>query len=127
MPFISYSLNPGCWHPVNTEVHSPKSPPAGAPQSFFYLTGQWLLNAMSFPSGLDGKKSACSAGDSGSIPRLGKSPREGSGYPLQYSYLESSIYSGAWWAIVYGSQIVQILDWEGLLENGMAIHSNILT
>ena len=43
-----------------------------------------------FPGGLSGKESACSAGDLGSIPRLGRSPREGKGYALQYSNLENS-------------------------------------
>ena len=33
------------------------------------------------------KKSACNAGDLGSIPGLGQSPREGNGNPLQYSCL----------------------------------------
>ena len=33
-----------------------------------------------------GKESACSAGDPGSIPRLGRSPGEGIGFPLQYSW-----------------------------------------
>ena len=32
-----------------------------------------------------GKESACSVGDLGSIPGLGRSPGEGKGYPLQYS------------------------------------------
>ena len=32
-----------------------------------------------FPRGSDGKESACSAGDPGSIPGLGRSPGEGSG------------------------------------------------
>ena len=32
------------------------------------------------------KESACNAGDPGSIPGLGKSPAEGIGYPLQYSW-----------------------------------------
>ena len=32
--------------------------------------------------GSDGKESTCSAGDLGSIPRLGRSPGEGKGYPL---------------------------------------------
>ena len=44
---------------------------------------------MGFPGGLDGKESACNAGDLGSIPGLGRSPREGKGYPLQYSGLEN--------------------------------------
>ena len=33
-----------------------------------------------------GKESACNAGDAGSIPELGRSPGEGIGYPLQYSW-----------------------------------------
>ena len=33
-----------------------------------------------------GIESACSAGDPGSIPGLGRSPREGNGNPLQYSW-----------------------------------------
>ena len=32
------------------------------------------------------KKSACNAKDLGSIPGLGRSPEEGNGNPLQYSY-----------------------------------------
>ena len=37
------------------------------------------------------KESACSAGDLGSIPGLGRSPGEGKGYLLQYSVLENSM------------------------------------
>ena len=44
-----------------------------------------------FPGGSDGKKSACNAGGPGLIPGLGRSPGEGSGYPLQYSVLENSM------------------------------------
>ena len=32
------------------------------------------------------KESACNTGDPGSIPGLGRSPGEGTGYPLQYSW-----------------------------------------
>ena len=38
--------------------------------------------------------------DTGSIPGLGKSPREGHGNLLQYSCLENPGDSGAWWATV---------------------------
>ena len=55
-----------------------------------------------FAGGSDGKKSACNAGDSGSIPGLGRSPGEGNGDPLQYPCLENSMDRGAWWAIVHG-------------------------
>ena len=43
-----------------------------------------LILRRGFPGGSDGKESACTAGDSGSIPGLGRSPGEGNGYPLQY-------------------------------------------
>ena len=48
------------------------------------------------------KESACSAGDPGSIPGLGKSPGEGNGDPLQYPCLENLTDRGAWWAAVHG-------------------------
>ena len=35
-----------------------------------------------FPVGSDGEESACDVGDPGSISGLGRSPGEGSGYPL---------------------------------------------
>ena len=44
-----------------------------------------------FPGGSDGKESACNAGDPSSIPGLGRSPGEGTGYPVQYSGLEDSM------------------------------------
>ena len=44
---------------------------------------------MLFPGHLDGKESASNMGDPGSIPGLGRSPGEGDGHPLQYSYLEN--------------------------------------
>ena len=43
-----------------------------------------------FPGGSDRKESACSVGDPGSIPGLGRSPGVGNGYLLQYSGLENS-------------------------------------
>ena len=39
-----------------------------------------------FPSGSNGKESACNAEDSSSIPWLGRSPGEGNNYPVQYSW-----------------------------------------
>ena len=44
----------------------------------------------------DDKESACSAGGLGLIPVLGRSPREGKGYPLQYSCLENSMDRGGY-------------------------------
>ena len=44
---------------------------------------------MGFPGSSAGNESACNAGDVGLIPGLGRSPKEGKGYPLQYSGLEN--------------------------------------
>ena len=48
------------------------------------------------------KKSACNAGDPGSISEPGRSPEEGNGCPLQYSCLENHMDRGAWWATTPG-------------------------
>ena len=42
------------------------------------------------------------AGDMGWIPGLGRSPREGKGNSLQYSFLENPMDRGAWQATIYG-------------------------
>ena len=54
-----------------------------------------------FPGGSDGKESAYNA-DLGSISGPGRSPGEGSGYPLQYSCLEKATDRGTWWSTVLG-------------------------
>ena len=43
-----------------------------------------------FPGGSEGKESACSVGDVGSIPGLGRCPRGGHDNPLEYSCLENT-------------------------------------
>ena len=45
--------------------------------------------------GLDSKECACNAGDMGLIPGSGRSPGEGNGNPLQYSFLGNSLDRGA--------------------------------
>ena len=55
---------------------------------------------MDFPGGSDGKESACSAGDLGSIPGLGRSPEEGNGNQLQYFCLENHMDRRTWQATV---------------------------
>ena len=55
-----------------------------------------------FPGGSDSKKSACNAGDPGSIPGPEKSPGEGNGNPVQYPCLGNSMDTGAWWAMAHG-------------------------
>ena len=41
---------------------------------------------LGFPGSSAGKESACNAGDPGSTLGSGRSPGEGIGYPLQYSW-----------------------------------------
>ena len=55
-----------------------------------------------FTGGSDGKASAYNAGDLDSIPGSGRSPGEGNGNRLQYSYLENFMNRGAWWVTVLG-------------------------
>ena len=50
---------------------------------------------MGFPGGSVVKNLLANAGDAGSIPGLGRSPGEGNGNPLQYSYLKNPMDSGA--------------------------------
>ena len=55
-----------------------------------------------FPGGSVVKNLPANAGDAGSIPGLGRSPREENGNPHQYSCLGNSMDSGAWQATVHG-------------------------
>ena len=48
------------------------------------------------------KNLSANAGDSGSIPNLGRSPGGGNGHPLEYSCLEKPMDRGAWQATVHG-------------------------
>ena len=57
---------------------------------------------MGLPYSAVGKESACSVGDLGLIPGLGRSPGEGNGDPLQYPCLENLMERGAWWAVLHG-------------------------
>ena len=54
-----------------------------------------LLLCVGFSSDSDGKESACSVGDPGSILGLGRSLGEGNGNPLQYSCLDITLYINA--------------------------------
>ena len=61
-----------------------------------------FLNTYELSGGSDSKESTCNVGDLGSIHGLERSPREGNGFPLQYSGLENPTDMGAWWVIVHG-------------------------
>ena len=77
------------------------------------------------PWQLAGKKSTCNAEDPSLSPGSGRSPAEGMGYPLQYS-----------WTFLVAQTVknpttmretwIQSLGWEDPLEEGMATHPSIL-
>ena len=73
---------------------------------------------MGFPDSSIGKESACSAGDLGSIPGLGRSP-------LQYSwaFLVTQLVKNL---LALWETWVRSLVWEDSLEKGTATHSSIL-
>jgi len=50
-----------------------------------------LLNFKEYFLNISSRECACNVGYLGSISGLGRSPREGKGYPLQYSGLENSM------------------------------------
>ena len=56
----------------------------------------------SFPGGSVVKNLPVNGGDAGSVPGLGRSPGDGNGNPLQYSFLENPMDRGASQATVHG-------------------------
>ena len=72
------------------------------------------------------KESACSAGDSSSIPLLGRFLREGIGYPLQYSWV-SLVAQMVKNPPAVQKTWFQTLGWEGPLEMGTATYPSILS
>ena len=63
-----------------------------------------MYTHLSIPGGSDDKASACSAGDLGSNPGSGKSPREGNGNPLQDSCMGNPMDIRAWQGTDHGLQ-----------------------
>ena len=78
-----------------------------------------------FPDSSVGKESIYNSGDLGLIPGLGKSAREGIGYPLQYSWtsLVAQLVKNP---PAMRETWVQSLGWEDPLEKGKATHSSSL-
>ena len=51
----------------------------------------YCYNSLGYPHSSISKECTCNAGDPSLIPGLERPPREGIGYPLQYSGLENSM------------------------------------
>ena len=80
---------------------------------------------MGLPDSSVVKESVCNAGDPGSIPGSGRTPGEGIGYPLQYSWT-SLVVQLVKNPPAMRETWVQSLGWEDPLEKGKATHSSIL-
>ena len=87
------------FHPVSRAL---KDMLLACHSSIVTSNSKFVMQALGFPGGSDGKESARNAGDPGSIPGSGKSPGEGNGNPLQYSCLGNPMDRGTWWATVHG-------------------------
>ena len=88
-------------------------------QYLFVFTNAVSACLTDFPHSPFDKESACNTGDPSLNPGLGRSPGEGLGYPLQYS-----------WASLVAQLVknppamqVQFLGWEDPLEKGKAVYS----
>ena len=92
---------------------------------YISMNMRYITPFKGFPGASAGKESTCNAGDTGSMPGLGRSAGEGTGYPFQYS-----------WGFLVAQLVknlpamqetwVQSLSWEDLLEKGKGTHSIIL-
>ena len=92
---------------------------------YHMIFGSDLLSMMDFAGSSVGKETTYNAGDPGLIPGSGRSPGEGIGHPLQYSWasLVPQLVKNlpAMW-----ETWVRSLGWEDPLEKGKATHSSIL-
>ena len=99
IPFSRGSSQPRDW---NSGLLQADSSPSEPPWLLQFRSGQLKITLdegwEDFPLSYvkesdfeDGKESACNAGDTSSIPELGRSPGEGNSYLLQYACLENSM------------------------------------
>ena len=72
---------------------------------------------LGFPGDSDGKEYSCNAGDTSSVPGLGRSPEGGHGNPLQYSCMENPKDRGAGWTCVHG-----VIVWTWLSNPNFHFH-----
>ena len=82
-------------------------------------------NKAGFPDSSVGKESACDVGYPSSIPGSGRSPGEGIGYPLQYSWVSLMAHTVKNLPAMQKTW-VRSLGWEDPPEKGKATHPTIL-
>ena len=100
---------------------------------FFYVLPQAFIKCsrkafvyicMGFPGSSAGKESACNAGYPSLSPLSVRSPGEGIGYPLQYSW--ASVMAQMVKYTCKAGDLGSVQGWKDPLEEGMAIHYRIL-
>ena len=93
-----------------------------------YYLNQHIKRQFSLDSGFSGtsagKESACNAGDPSLIPGSGRSPGEGIGYPLRYSWASQAAQRVKNLPAMQETW-VRSLGWEDPLEKRKATHSSI--
>ena len=103
--WVKSSIDPKS--PITPELHAQESRSVGRTRGFWREASSWW----GFPVGASGE-SACQCRRRGFDPWVGKSPRVGSGNPLQYSCMENSMDRGAWWAYsLWGHKELDMAEW----------------
>ena len=93
----------GCrkgWHSGEFDLRALCSlcrPKSSSPGDF----GGYYGKESEMPGGSVVKNAPVNAGDLGSIPRLGRCPREGNDYPLQDSCLGNPMDRKTWWSTAH--------------------------
>ena len=85
----------------------------------------YSLSRMGYHRSSAGEESSCNAVDPSSIPGSRRSPGEGIGYLLQYSWASLVAQTVKDWPAMRETWVWS-LGWEDPLEKGMATHSSIL-
>jgi len=92
---------------------------------YIYIPIYIYIKHMGFLGNSAGREFTCNSGDPGLISGSGRSPGEGIGYPLQYSWVSLVAQTvknlPAMW-----ETWVQSLSWEDPPEKGTATHSSIV-
>ena len=96
---------------------------SGRPEAGLSLLTEYSTGGI--PSSSASKEFACNAGDPGSIPGSGRSPGEGIGYALQYSWA-SQVAQLVKNLLAMWETWVRFLGWEDPPEKGTATYSSIL-
>ena len=89
------------------------------------MATHYFCLSQGLPDSSVGKETECNSGDPGSIPGSGRSPGEGLGYSLQYTWASLVAHLVKNPPAIWETW-VRSLVWADPLEKGKATHSSIL-